>query len=372
MKKLCSLYFSLLFLLSCGQEKPAQQKTEITQGGSDTGGSHSINNKPIESYIIHIRELQEYRVVLKPILSRIQFLNAAFSQKLENSIDLTRDWYLVPISLEKLSNAQIAIPLNAATDQFASHMAKSIWISQEMYDRSKNVFESAKHFLHEMVMSLRVDQNLRDKKAFLSQADYEDIRAVTDYLYTSAYSTYELNQILALRGFLGNSAAASQNSEVPIDFLAQNLDIFTPEKLISFLASRKTEQLPGILYYYQSYNKTPIGRCSYKFDEATKTIQLDTDFTPKNSQDTLSLQLQVDSVVKNGEQAQPYFLSVAALAKRNKSQTYAEINIYKNQVHYILFIMNSAGFWNTNYVCTDSVHFLKEAKPFSLDDWRHK
>lgn len=287
--------------LSCGKNSSPTQSQSVADttadGGSVTGGSNSIDGKSIEEYVIRVQELPEYQSVLNPIITRLEYLSPRLAIQLKNSLSYTRTWYLVPGELQSISNQEIAVPLSKQTGQFALHYQKSVWLSHDKRQtllntrKSEALKISAKHILHEMVMSIRVDKNLKNKTKALSEKDYEDIRAVTDYLFSRSYMAHDMENFLAIHGFSNESAdpeSIYDTLNLPRDLLIKKLDISTGDKLFRYLSTRNTSDLPSVLY---GDSTKPLGHCQFKFNENEKSVTVYTDYTPPDASSPLAMKI---------------------------------------------------------------------------------
>lgn len=182
------------------------QATPIKEGGTDTGGSNDFMNRPLESYIIDVESLQEYQEYIAPLMSRLDQKLPRLSSTLRNSLK-NRTWYLVPGALNALPNYNIAFPVSNETEQFALHSEKAVWLSLEKRGQYTNSKDLATHVLHEIVMAVKVDGNLKrrkvTKKSIVTEAEYDQIRTITKILMDDldSYSAKDLDLLLKSNKF---------------------------------------------------------------------------------------------------------------------------------------------------------------------------
>lgn len=381
----------VLLLISCGknsekyQMQTAAEQNQTAEGGSVTGGSNYIDDQPIENFIVTAASLPEYKKILKPLLAKINHLSPSLALRLNLTLNNTRTWYLIPGQLQVLSNQQVSIPLHQSTGQFAIHSAKSVWISKDarakLLTQPQGLQSSAKHILHEMVMAVRVDENLSKNITTLSAEDYSDIRAVTEYLYSQSYQAYDLDSFLMLRNFSdhGSSTEAYQKLIVPPDMLSKGLNLDTTDKLFSFLSKHKKSDLPSLFYGEVAQ---VLGRCEYDFDQDTNTIRVTTDYNFKGEKKPLQMDISlkegtIHSVVIGSS------LIIKALDKKSANQFIQGIalRIQSNQIKMLsVFVqagrntgMNTGAelyknenwkYRNSKINCLPSVNHLKEQSTF--------
>lgn len=260
MKNKIILILTVLLTISCSSEN-------VQTGGTDIGGSNSILGKPIESYAVNVSQLPEYKDYLHYIFAELDIVLPSLSRTLRNALAVSRTWYIVPIELQKLPNSKIGIPSSTATTQYALHTKKSVWISGIERNKIVDPLDAATHILHEVVMSLRVDQN-SESKTILTTQDYEDIRALTSYLMKRDFESVELQNFLNKHHFFYKKGSGSL---FPLP--SEEVFLRTPIQIYNLLKSQSEKDLPNLA-------KDPLmqgflGYCTFKFNSEEGKIKIE-------------------------------------------------------------------------------------------------
>jgi hypothetical protein len=270
----------------------------------DIGGSNTILGKPVEDYIINVQSLPEYKEILQTVFDRLDYVLPSLSRTLRAALHTQRTWYLVPIELKKLPNTVIGIPSDTLTGQYALHTKKSIWISDLERSKTEDLQSAATHILHEIVMSLRVDQNLKStgSKLFLYQEDYEDIRALTRYLLSPNLSSDDLQNFLLKHRFYYEG---SDNNSYPLPY--QESFLTTTQQVYTYLKQQDSKNLP---YIYQDQNTQKFkGYCVFEFDQTHPLIKIHI----------------YDQTYKNLIKTEKFYLS--EIVSRKESPHYLHLNL---------------------------------------------
>lgn len=263
-------------LISCtNSDSHHSQNTQTFDGGSDTGGSNDFMGKPIESYAIKdLSELSEYRYI-EPILKKLEEKNPAFAEMLKDSI-AKRTWYLVPGTLKHISNYTVAAPLSETTGQYALHSEKSVWISEQKRKETNNEADRALHILHEMIMAVKVDGNLRLRKItereFITQTEYDEIRGLSVLLFhdIDSYSAEDLQSYLKQNHFFRAYEILDLVQLHPYETLpAGFLDFDSVEEFYSYSYGNRFIKSVTRYGYKPDPNKKP-NYCKYNLETLKK------------------------------------------------------------------------------------------------------
>jgi hypothetical protein len=285
MKKIVVLFISVFVVIAC-QKNPSRQDTTQVDGTTHTGGSNTINGRPIESYIVDVEKLPAFQNYVEPILKDLEQKLPHFAQSLRDAVHAKRTWYMIPGSLKVIPNANIAIPSSIETEQFALHMEKSIWMSQNIYEQTVSDELRAMHILHEMVMANRVDANLQlhpiTDQQFLSTKDYEEIRSLTHLLmYDLKNTTAEnLHQILKENDFyrgeqLFETVYMPPHQAWPFGWTINLDSISSAEDIIGAIQSQRYAFAGSSRYgYYDPTQDPPPKLCYYELNEADVAVQV--------------------------------------------------------------------------------------------------
>lgn len=252
----------LLLAVSCkntstqnNAQNNAQTDSQAFDGGADIGGSNDYMGKPMESYIVDVKDLPEYQQIIKPLLVKIEQKLPRLSKLIYPSIQ-NRTWYLLPGPLKHISNVTIAVPSANSTDQFALHSQKAVWISEEkraQYLSENNMNGLATHILHEIIMAVKVDGNLRIRKIidseFLSPKDYDEIRSLVHILMNEfdTYTSEELNAFLTENEFYNSNKTLSliqihPMQKTPLGDLLSDRDDVAIEAIYVYASQNKNKK----------------------------------------------------------------------------------------------------------------------------------
>lgn len=164
--KLLPVAFVSLSILACKkqvtiiQTAPVaeSQRTELQQGGTDsTGGGNGIQGKPLDDYILNIRELPAFTNHIKPL---IQDLSQNYPELAADfyHLSIERDWYFVPTDLDQI--AKNILGVYARTDQIALQDLNKIMVDSQLFAQMQE-HDQAVLIAHEIVMGIRL---LKHKK----------------------------------------------------------------------------------------------------------------------------------------------------------------------------------------------------------------
>lgn len=282
MKSLISFILALLLVTACdtktnhsGGDK--ETTTTGSGGAADTGGSNSINGQPIENFIINLetdsRTQIAYKNYVTVLLKNIDKSLPSFSDELRSilmpSENKRRTWYILPGSLKGLKNHTIALPAQIKTEQTALHTRTSIYFSDLSFSSLSDDLK-AKHIIHEAVMAIVVDTKLWNGEKFITEEEYENIRFVTDFLFSSqllSISSKEFSEILYSKGIHG-----LKNIIFP-RLLDSSLQFENAKELYTFLKQRALidSHVSYLLPHFA--NKDEV--CSYAFNTKDRSMSID-------------------------------------------------------------------------------------------------
>lgn len=222
-KSWASLALTLsLFLPACAQNGrsdghalPAQATSSpaspapAREGTVDGGGGAGIDGKPIESFERKLRDkavFPEFEQFIEPILADVAKLypNQDFFNLIVEHLISRRTWYVMPVELHKIGSENMGIPLSA--DQWAFQTTGAVWISSLHYTGAN--IDKARILMHEILVGIKFLRHLSDfeqcqaiygrdfpstcdrrdreplyKEVKLNARDYDDVRAVTNWLF---------------------------------------------------------------------------------------------------------------------------------------------------------------------------------------------
>jgi hypothetical protein len=285
------LFCVTLSLIAC--HKLAISTTN--SGGTDIGGSNILFGKPVEASVVNVKkDFKEYNEILIPILNNIRDQVPGFYDLLEKSLS-SRTWYLFPGKIEQLVTGQIGVPLKVDIGQYAIHTPYAVWISEEeraKLIRESNLESAAVHLLHEMVMAIRVDQNLKNNpsaNSILSLQDYEDIRAVVVFIFNKTNTVTDFQELLFQRHFYP--------TDHPSRFTSLFAEGFKDPKTFLNVLFRQNEEryMP---YLYQTYKE--VSNCRYTIDPEKQIIEI-FKYNDKTKERFLVAQLRINQVQINEE-----------------------------------------------------------------------
>ncbi|MES2769642.1 MAG: hypothetical protein V4596_10910 [Bdellovibrionota bacterium] len=278
------IIYTTCLLTGCSNSTQKQgvaetESTKTSGGGADTGGSNSIDGKAIESYIVDLendaRTSDAYKNYIFPILTKIDKVLPSFSDELrqifsDKSQNKRRTWYILPGQLQQLDNHTIAIPSDVRTEQTALHTKTSIYISELSYSKIPIDEIKAKHIVHEAIMAMIVDAKRMDKEAFISADDYENIRFLTDFLFSKSLEKIKSDEFVTLLLLKNVHGLRNFYFPEPID---QKLNFGNASQLYNFLNQRAVldSHISYILPYFTSSDEV----CSYKFNPNKKQMNVD-------------------------------------------------------------------------------------------------
>lgn len=156
LNKILLAFLAAPFLAACqnnGQKAPASPVAGnvVVWGPSDGGGGDTCNGKMIESYIVDITGLEEFKEFVQPILDKIVPPQA--DGKKRSPFHLTphmKNWYIIECKLQNIPKERKGLYLE--TYQTAIHTSREIFIDSNSYNKMAKE-EKAKLLLHEMIMS---------------------------------------------------------------------------------------------------------------------------------------------------------------------------------------------------------------------------
>ncbi len=122
-----------------------------SRGTLDGGGGNGINGKPIESYRVNIRDLPEYKKFVEPFLKAYK-QSMAFQMPLMIEAVLNKNWYFVPVSLDKVPQKILGAPFH--TDQIAVQNLSEVYVDTSNYRGDE--ISKADLIFHEIAMGLRL------------------------------------------------------------------------------------------------------------------------------------------------------------------------------------------------------------------------
>ena len=156
--KVFSYFIIMTLFFSCSKnvtiiQSPEQvsNRNEVNQGGTDsTGGGNGINGKPLDDYILNIRKIPAYKNLIIPLIEKLRLNYPELAADFYH-ISIERDWYFVPISLDKISKNNLGI--YAPTDQIALQDLNKIMIDSQLFD---TMTEQDQYLLivHEIIMGI--------------------------------------------------------------------------------------------------------------------------------------------------------------------------------------------------------------------------
>lgn len=152
---------AFLFAASCDkhvtviQAAPVteSQRNELQQGGTDnTGGGNGIEGKPLDDYILSIRELSAFSNVVQPLINDLSQNYPELAADFYH-LSIERDWYFVPTDLDQISKNILGI--YARTDQIALQDLNKIMVDSNLFTEMKE-HDQAILLVHEIVMGIRL------------------------------------------------------------------------------------------------------------------------------------------------------------------------------------------------------------------------
>lgn len=232
----------LTFFVGCTPRKQPQESTppgsptgtktsdsDKSAGTVDSGGGNTFMGKPLESYIVTVRELPAFISHVQPIIDNEALKDSDLKRVIDFVLD-KKSWYLIPADLKQLPSDGIAAAVG--TDQAALQDLRQVWLNQKLYDDMKSPQAQGTLIVHEILMGLKLlrfdsalfecraryygrhtDQyclnsyssDLRGKPSDLTEIDYTQIRSATtkimekgatlsladwtDLLYAEGFST---------------------------------------------------------------------------------------------------------------------------------------------------------------------------------------
>lgn len=239
---LLTISLVLTFFVGCTTRKQTQDSTspgspagttasdgDKSAGTVDSGGGNTFMGKPLESYIVKVRELPAFISHVKPIVESDSLKDSDLKRVIDFVLD-KKSWYLIPAELKQLPSEKIASAVG--TDQAALQDLRQVWLNQKLYDDMKSLEDQGTLIVHEILMGLKIlkfdsalfecraryygrhtDQyclssysaDIRGKPSDLTEIDYSQIRSATtkimekgatmsladwtDLLYTEGFST---------------------------------------------------------------------------------------------------------------------------------------------------------------------------------------
>jgi hypothetical protein len=134
-------------------ETPIPPPSDIdADGGMDAGGGNGLKGRPLESYRVEIFVLPKLNLRLLDLLQKLEIKHEALAGDLMY-IWKERNWYLVPVELEKLRAAKVGTYFG--TDQIALQNLREVWINSEFFEKM-NISTQIQLLVHEAVMGIRL------------------------------------------------------------------------------------------------------------------------------------------------------------------------------------------------------------------------
>lgn len=349
MKNFIPIFVMVFVLISCedGQVRNKAVSTQTFDGGIDTGGSNDYMGKPMESYIIDVTTLPEYETEVLPVLKNLDEKLPRFSKILKSSIN-NRSWYLLPGELKTLPNHNIAVPSNVNTDQFALHSEKSVWLSADKRESYDSEIDRATHILHEMVMAVKVDGNLKrrkiENKPIVTNNEYDEIRSLTRLLMSKDFSAEELDLTLRKNNFYNSGDTLDLVKLHPFDLLpAGSMEFENTEDFFAYVDNVR---------YSKSYKRYGLEEpvraqvedfCSYEITKTSVKVKVFDKGGKATSNKTVTFSEKVDYSIKDQSVSEKYIskkktngdvseAQMAHLYYLKDELLYIEIyNVYKDQ-----------------------------------------
>lgn len=197
-----------------------------TQGTVDSGGGNTFAGKPLEAYVINIREHQAFKEFISVLLESNHMQSSLIKNVLNNVID-KKTWYLIPAELKQLPSEKIASAVGA--EQAALQDFKQIWLNQNIFEKM-SIKDQSLLIIHELLMGIRLlkfdsaiseclafkvasqeesfcrnsySSEVRGKPSDLDVVDYAQIRLTAKKMSDDGpnISEDDLNDLLGTQGF---------------------------------------------------------------------------------------------------------------------------------------------------------------------------
>ncbi|MBL7546016.1 MAG: hypothetical protein JNL11_19510 [Bdellovibrionaceae bacterium] len=237
---LLTISLVLTFFVGCTTRKQTQDSTspgapagttdsdgDKSAGTVDSGGGNTFMGKPLESYIVKVRELPAFISHVQPIIETEALKDSDLKRVIDFVLD-KKSWYLIPAELKQLPSEKIASAVG--TDQAALQDLRQVWLNQKVYDDMKSPEAQGTLLVHEILMGLKLlkfdsalfecraryfgrhteqyclssySKDLRGKPSDLTEIDYSQIRSATITIIEkgSKMSLADWNDLLYTEGF---------------------------------------------------------------------------------------------------------------------------------------------------------------------------
>lgn len=245
---LLTISLTLTFFVGCNTRKqaegslgtggaPSDTKTDGNKsaGTVDSGGGNTFMGKPLESYVIKVRDLPAFKDHVDAIIESEALKESDIKRVIYAILD-KKTWYLIPAELKQLPADKVASAVGS--DQAALQDFRQIWLNQTIFNDMES-FQQATLIVHEIVMGLKLlkldsalfecrarhfgrhsDQyclnsysaDERGKPSDLTKIDYSQIRSVTKKIIDDGkkMSASDWNDLLFHEGF-----SSTQHEYVP-------------------------------------------------------------------------------------------------------------------------------------------------------------
>jgi hypothetical protein len=155
----------LLLLMSCQGQREIIKETRIeyveptfTGTVQQGGGGNGIGGKPIESYYVNLKETEDFKVHIAPLVSELAEIGLERIAADFLHIASNRDWFFVPAKLDQISKNVIGtFAVNEDTDQLALQDLRKIWVS-DLFFKKMDPQDKKLLLIHELVMGMRLMQ----------------------------------------------------------------------------------------------------------------------------------------------------------------------------------------------------------------------
>lgn len=159
--KLLSMGSVLMLTLACKkqvtiiQSPPVAEshRTELQQGGTDsTGGGNGIQGKPLDDYILNVREATAFTNYVTPLIQDLSLNYPELAADFYH-ISIERDWYFVPTDLDQISKNILGV--YARTDQMALQDLNKVMVDSHLFNKMQER-DQAILLVHEVIMGIRL------------------------------------------------------------------------------------------------------------------------------------------------------------------------------------------------------------------------
>lgn len=200
---------------SIGRTSPPKN---TLQGSGDSGGGNGIANQVLESFVVDVTSLSEWKKHIAPIIADLDRAPKTWGeQHVLIALAKSKDWYIAPLSLSEIPKERLGLGFaREPLQQLALQTDREIWIDKSIYEKGH---EEARAFLllHELVLGLYTlkfktesvrcqtlaanpNQDCKDTEligkrhgpdtptrstANLDESDYQNIREMTSWLFNN-------------------------------------------------------------------------------------------------------------------------------------------------------------------------------------------